>query len=183
MNLTLIYLLNNSGGFLLLKDDKDVIKSLTTRQRKDLELAFALCEIGPSAALTNQTLDESLLREPMSDIMTLDDWRDAGSEEGTYTLLPTVFHLLNKTALEAVNSPTLLDLVYLTGWIYACLLCIAVVFVWFYLVRMWTLNYYGTYTHKLTWIFSNYVNLMAANIRQLFSVYVSTCFGKFYLFK
>ncbi|KAM7541107.1 hypothetical protein Aperf_G00000040195 [Anoplocephala perfoliata] len=131
-------------------DDKAVMESLTTEQRKDLVIAFALCEIGPSAALTNQTLDESLLREPMSDIVALDDWSDAGPEEGTYILLPTVFHLLNKAALEAVNSPTLLDLVFLTGWIYACLLCIAIIFIWFYLIRMWILKFYGAYTYRPT---------------------------------
>lgn len=99
--------------------------------------------------MANQTLDEALLRQPMDDIGALDDWANEGPEEATYILLPGVFRHLNQTALNAVNLPTFMDLVYLTGWIFACILGVSLIYIWFSLIRMWILKYFGAYTSEL----------------------------------
>lgn len=88
-------------------------------------------------------MEEERLLDPMRDLNALDDWANAGPEEATYTLLPTVFRVLDQAALEAVNWPSLSDLAYLTGWIYACILLIVLVFLWIHLLRVWILRYYG----------------------------------------
>nr|CDS34146.1 myst histone acetyltransferase 1 [Hymenolepis microstoma] len=103
-------------------DNEAVTQSLGGEQKKNLELAFALCEVGQSVSMGNQTLEEEQLLQPMDDIGALDDWTNEGPEEATYILLPSVFRYLNQTALDAVNLPTLKDLIYLTGWIFACIL-------------------------------------------------------------
>ncbi|KAH9286104.1 hypothetical protein ECG_00593 [Echinococcus granulosus] len=125
-------------------DDEAVTKSITPSQKKDLQVAFSLCALSStSQAPGGRKLEEASLLDPMRDLNALDDWANAGPEEATYTLLPAVFRLFDQAALEAVNWPSLSDLVYLTGWIYACILLLALVFVWTYLLRVWILRYYG----------------------------------------
>ncbi|VDO03892.1 unnamed protein product [Rodentolepis nana] len=129
-------------------DNEAVTQSLELELKKNLQLAFALCEVGQSLSMGNQTLEEEQLLQPMDDIGSLDDWANEGPEEATYILVPNVFRHLNQTALDAVNLPTLNDLIYLTGWIFACILGVTLIYIWFYLIKMWILEYYGEHSES-----------------------------------
>ncbi|CAL8095498.1 unnamed protein product [Calicophoron daubneyi] len=100
-------------------------------KRKRMLIAAEHCDIATHSLIpiSEEDLDEQLLG-----IEALDDWNIEGLEEAPMLNLPRA---ILQGDLQAVNWPKAQDLLFITMWIYAVIVHIALVILWIYHIHRW----------------------------------------------
>ncbi|KAF5398819.1 hypothetical protein PHET_07343, partial [Paragonimus heterotremus] len=105
---------------------------ITYLKRERLRAASELCEI--AGKQVQSFISEKVLGEQLLSIDAVDDWSTVGLEDAPLLNLPDS---LRAGDLQAVNWPRAEDLLFMTLWIYAVLLHIALIILWIYYIHKW----------------------------------------------
>ncbi|KAF8566274.1 hypothetical protein P879_07576 [Paragonimus westermani] len=112
--------------------DQASYTGITYLKRERLRAASELCEI--AGKQVQSFISEKVLGEQLHSIDALDDWSTAGLEDAPLLNLPDS---LRAGDLQAVNWPRAEDLLFMTLWIYAVLIHIALIILWIYYIHKW----------------------------------------------
>ncbi|KER24203.1 hypothetical protein T265_08092 [Opisthorchis viverrini] len=105
---------------------------ITSLKRERLKKSAELCELSGKQIQTS--ISEKILGEQLLSIEAVDDWSTVGLEDAPFLNLPTS---LRHGDLQAVNWPRAEDLLFMTLWIYAVLIHIALILLWIYYIHRW----------------------------------------------
>ncbi|GAA52347.1 hypothetical protein CLF_107904 [Clonorchis sinensis] len=105
---------------------------ITSLKRERLRKSAELCELSGKQLQTS--INEKVLGEQLLSIEAVDDWSTVGLEDAPFLNLPSA---LRRGDLQAVNWPRAEDLLFMTLWIYAVLIHIALILLWIYYIHRW----------------------------------------------